>query len=118
VGFFVGELVASETVAELALVHDRSVGQHLHRPVHGGVPDALIAHPNALEQLIDGHVLGSLEERVDDQAPLLGGPQPALGHVRVQIAPQALRVGTTQRVLRVRASRLPSSHGSPIALLG
>ena len=35
----VGELVAGEAVAELALVGDAALGEELHRPVHRRVAD-------------------------------------------------------------------------------
>src|SRR5262249_5119310 len=97
-GVAVGELVASEAVAELLLVRDAAFREHLHGPVDGGVADARIHRAHPLEQAIERDVLPAAEEGFDDEPALLGGAQPAAGHVRLQRAPQPVHVRALGRL--------------------
>ncbi len=63
---FVGELVAAQPVAEAPLGGDAALGEELERPVHRGVPDALVTTADLVEEVLDRHVRRALEERVDD----------------------------------------------------
>lgn len=84
VAVFVGKFVSCVPIVELAFVHDVAFREHLHGSIHGRITDARIGKPDLLEKGVDREVLVPFKERVDDQAPLLGGAQPATGHVGVE----------------------------------
>jgi hypothetical protein len=89
----VGQLVAREAVAEAALEGHAALGEQLQGAVHGGVahPSVLAAHLR--EQLFDAHVVGGLEERLDDELSLVGRAQALLRHVRLQELTEVLQAG-------------------------
>jgi hypothetical protein len=95
VGIVVGKLVSSEPVAKTSLVRDAAVGEHFKRAINGRITDSRIGAPDALQELVDGHVLRGLEKSIDDDATLLGRTQALLDHVRLQLALEAFRVWPT-----------------------
>ena len=69
----VGKFVSCVPVVELAFVHDIALSEHLHGSIDGRIANARIGNANSLEKGINGEVLVHIEERVDDQTPLLCG---------------------------------------------
>lgn len=90
---FVGELVPCQAVAEMELVGDAALAQHAHCSVDGRVADSPIDGSDELKQLFDREVIGCLEERRDNQLPLLGRPEAFLDHIVVERLTKPLQIG-------------------------
>src|SRR5690606_30947210 len=80
VGALVRELVAGLSVAEVALGGDAALREELEGAVDGGVADLRLLLTHAGEELLDRDVLwrlaGALEERLRDDAALVGRAEP------------------------------------------
>jgi hypothetical protein len=77
----VGQLIASEPIAEPAFAGDPAFREKLEGAIDRGVPDARLFRADPGEQFLDAHVAVGLKERVYDERALVGRPKPLPRHV-------------------------------------
>jgi hypothetical protein len=102
----VGDLVPRHAVAEAPLVGHAALGEQLERAVHRRVPHARIEGAHLRQQLVDRDVGRRLEERLDDDPPLLGRAQPLLHHVGREQASQVREMILLERLRHAPRARL------------